>query len=69
MVVSGLSVAMSLRALSGEAGVPPRRDSKSGAIATKPSLARCSVVCRTKSDIPKISWITITAGAGSRRSG
>src|SRR2546430_2353910 len=49
--------------------VPPRRDSRSGAIATKPSLASCSVVWRMKSDIPKISWITTTAGAGSLRSG
>jgi len=60
---------MSLRASSGDGGVPPRRDSRSGAIATKPSLASCSVVWRMKSDIPKISWITTTTGAGSLRSG
>src|SRR5213078_35069 len=36
---------------------------------TKPSLASCSVVWRMKSDIPKISWITTTTGAGSLRSG
>src|SRR5206468_11673297 len=60
---------MRRRALSGLAGVPPRRESRSGAIATKPSFASCSVVCRMKSDMPKISWITITAGAGAGRSG
>ena len=52
---SRFSVAISLRAESCVAGVPPRRDNRSGAIATKPSLASCSVVCLTKSDMPKIS--------------
>ena len=55
VTVSGFSVAMSLRAESGELGEPPRRDNRSGAIATKPSFASCSVVWRMKSDMPKIS--------------
>ena len=38
-----------------KAGVPPRRDNRSGATARNPSLASCSVVWRMKSDIPKIS--------------
>src|SRR3989449_76217 len=58
---------MSLRASSLEAGVPPRRDRRSGASATNPSFASCSVVWRIQSDRPKISWITTTPGARSLR--
>src|SRR2546427_6594379 len=60
---------MSLRASSLDGGVPPRRDRRSGASATNPSFASCSVVWRIQSDSPKISWITTTPGARSLRSG
>src|SRR2546429_6528542 len=60
---------MSLRASSLDGGVPPWRDRRSGASATNPSFASCSVVWRIQSDRPKISWITTTPGARSLRSG
>jgi hypothetical protein len=49
--------------------VPPCRVSRLGAIATNPAAARLSATVRTQSLSPKISWITITAGPGSGRSG
>src|SRR6266853_1023168 len=69
VIVSAFSARIIATAESCVAGVPPRRVSRSGASATNPCWASRSVVRLMKSDIPKTSWITITAGAASRRSG
>ena len=70
MTRSGSSSPTSLRPESASAGLRPYLDeSRSGRIATNPSLARRSATVGSQSVRPKISWMTMTAGALVFRSG
>jgi hypothetical protein len=67
---SGVSSAVSLRPESCAAGDGPNRgERRSGTIATYPEPASRSATVGSQSVSPKISWMTITAPAGSFRSG
>ena len=63
VIRSGSSSPISFRPSSWSAGdLPCFDDSRSGTIATNPSLASRSATVGSQSVSPKISWITMTAG-------